>query len=984
MDLSLLQDFIAETGENLEEMETALLQLEADSGNREVLNDIFRSAHTIKGSAEYMGMEKIAQLSHKLENLLDILRHGQRSTDKTIIETLIASRDRIAQLVHDLQTTGTESTPIGDLTEKIDRVAGGRSQVQAEPDILEPADESESMQDTPGDEVQDSESETEPDSTRESDTYEEDYDDELFNIFIDHLKENILLIKEKTQAIERTSDTAEQISLLDDCRSYVSRLRSSANYMDYKKLTRNYDEFDARIEKVQGLLSEKKPVAFLTPGGRVTDNVSEGMTEYMKAIVSRFPHLKGILSQQDGLAETSEKPDRKTGSAGKPEKAEDEILSSIERLEAEEGGIDIEEETEKAVDNILASDDQAQDTETDQLHEDAFEIPDLGGLDDLENLDFSDIDSEAMQEESQTVETPAVDYQGLFDELDDTFDYAKTLPEPAPPEPESDPFIDGIEEQLSTAGQDLGDETSREPLEAPAKDEISHTQLPEKPVLVKKPAQALPSDENIKKKLPEKAHEPDSRLKKPASDQPATVAEHAVEVHEADPLARLESEKIVKQTLRVDAQKIDSLMNQVGELVVSRAWFSQLYNEMRELQNYLKDEIRLDQRTMKPVKALTFRISEATMALGRVANELQEAVMKVRMLPIAQLFNRYPRLVRDLIHGTDKKVTLDIRGEETELDKMVIEEISDPLIHIIRNAVDHGCEPAGVRSKSGKPETCTLVLESYHESNHVVIEISDDGRGIDPERIKEKALEMNLYSQDELERMGRRELIELIMKPGFSTAREISTTSGRGVGMDVVKKNVEALNGTIEIDSQVGKGTQIRIKIPLTLAIIQALLVKVGNDIFTIPLAAVEETLRIFENEITIMEGIEVVHLRESTLSLLRLSDIFSIASGMNQRDRELGKAFVVVVNTGMRRVGLVVDELIGQEETVIKPLVDYLQESSGFSGATILGDGRISLILDVYELVNLFIGSQIRKKSESERLRRKKRNSGVESVFME
>jgi len=283
------------------------------------------------------------------------------------------------------------------------------------------------------------------------------------------------------------------------------------------------------------------------------------------------------------------------------------------------------------------------------------------------------------------------------------------------------------------------------------------------------------------------------------------------------------------------------------------------------------------------------------------------------MLPIAQLFNRYPRLVRDLIHDTDKKVHMDIVGEETELDKMVIEEISDPLVHIIRNAVDHGCETTEERHQLGKPESCALKLESYHESNHVVIEISDDGRGISPILVRQKALEKNLFSQDELDRMGHRDIMGIIMKPGFSTADTVSKTSGRGVGMDVVKKNIEKLNGTIEIDSKTGVGTRFRIKIPLTLAIIQALLVRVGNDIFTIPLSTVEETLRVFEDDISMIEGVEVIHLRDSTLSLLRLSEIFGIKS----KAQDSRKAFVVVVNTGMREVGLVVDSLIGQEEAV-------------------------------------------------------------------
>lgn len=448
-----------------------------------------------------------------------------------------------------------------------------------------------------------------------------------------------------------------------------------------------------------------------------------------------------------------------------------------------------------------------------------------------------------------------------------------------------------------------------------------------------------------------------SKIKKPQISQTVKPEKKPV------PASKPGNEKVIKQSIRVDAGKIDSLMNQVGELVVSRAWFSQLHVEMKGLQAHLQESMRGDQRVMKPVKALSFRISEAIVALGRVANDLQEGVMKVRMLPIAQLFNRYPRLVRDLIHDVNKQVKLEIIGEETELDKMVIEEIADPLIHIIRNAVDHGCEETGERHQAGKPEECTLCLRSYHESNHVVIEVSDDGRGIDPVKIKSAALEKGIAAQEELDRMTDRELVSLIMKPGFSTASKISRTSGRGVGMDVVKENIEKLNGTIEIDSRPGEGTRFRIKIPLTLAIIQALLVRVGMEIFTVPLTAVEETLRINKDEITTIENVECIYLRKSTLSLIRLAEIFNLRRADNDPER----SFVVVVNTGMRRVGLVVDELIGQEETVIKPIVDYLQEKSGFSGATILGDGRISLILDVYELVNLSIGAQTKLKGYTE-----------------
>jgi two-component system chemotaxis sensor kinase CheA len=414
--------------------------------------------------------------------------------------------------------------------------------------------------------------------------------------------------------------------------------------------------------------------------------------------------------------------------------------------------------------------------------------------------------------------------------------------------------------------------------------------------------------------------------------------------------------KLLKRSVRVDAHKIDTLMNQVGELIVDKGYFNQLFNELRLLQKELKEKANLNNKELKQIRAFSFRFAEAIVSFSRTSNDLQEGVMKIRMLPISQLFDRYPRLIHDLIHRTDKKVNLKVQGEETELDKMIIEEISDPLIHLIRNAVDHGIETIAERKAAGKPETATLLLEAYNESNHIVIEISDDGRGIDIEKIKTKALEKSLYNHEELARMSQKELIHLILLPGFSTATEVSNTSGRGVGMDVVKKNIEKLNGILEIDSKLGIYTKMRLKIPLTLAIIRALQVRVGNSFFTIPLSNVEETLRIYNKETSMMEGTKVIHLRGKTLPIINLSQLFNIASDNHSSE----KFFVVTVNTGMQQIGLIVDELLGQAEVVIKPLVDYLQEKSGFSGATIIGDGKISLILDIYELMKMSTNKQV------------------------
>jgi two-component system chemotaxis sensor kinase CheA len=407
----------------------------------------------------------------------------------------------------------------------------------------------------------------------------------------------------------------------------------------------------------------------------------------------------------------------------------------------------------------------------------------------------------------------------------------------------------------------------------------------------------------------------------------------------------------------VDAGKIDALMNQVGELVVSRSGFNQLFADMRGLQTILKQTQHLDIREMQQIKEITNRIQEATISLSRVTSELQENVMKVRMLPIAQLFSRYPRLVHDLVRNTDKKVDLKIIGEETELDRMVIEQLADPLIHIIRNAVDHGIEDEATRRQKSKPETGILRIEAYHEANYVVIEIADDGQGIDVRKVKTSALEKGFASDAELEKMNDQQIMGLIMRPGFSTTTEVTHTSGRGVGMDVVKESIEKLNGTVEIENAPGVGVCFRIKIPLTLAIIPALLVRLGDDIFTIPLATVEETIRIPRDEISTLEGVEVFYLRDTTIPLIRLKEVLN----MDGADRDRRELFVVVVNTGVKQVGLVVDELRAQQEVVIKPIEDYLQEKSGFSGATLLGDGSISLILNVFEIVELSLDKHSR-----------------------
>ncbi len=421
----------------------------------------------------------------------------------------------------------------------------------------------------------------------------------------------------------------------------------------------------------------------------------------------------------------------------------------------------------------------------------------------------------------------------------------------------------------------------------------------------------------------------------PAAPKPVTPAPATAATPAAGGEGGAVGGSAMEQTIRVDVNRLDHLMNLIGELVLGKNRLIKIYGDVEER---YEGEQFLDE------------LNQVVSSVSTVTTDLQIAVMKTRMLPIGRVFNRFPRMIRDLSRELNKKVELVMSGEETELDKSIVEEIGDPLVHIIRNSADHGIEMPDVRVAAGKSETGTVELKAYHEGNSIVIEITDDGKGLDPLMLKSKALEKGVISEKEADMMSDKEAFTLIFKPGFSTAAKITNVSGRGVGMDVVKTNIEKLNGIIEVDSQVGKGTTIKLKIPLTLAIIQALLVGVQEEFFAIPLSSVLETVRITQDDIFLVEGKSVLRLRSEVLSLVKLSDVFGIEATMEESDN----LYVVIIGLADTKIGLVIDRLIGQEEIVIKSLGYYLKGVDGIAGATIRGDGRVTLIVDVAALMQM------------------------------
>jgi two-component system chemotaxis sensor kinase CheA len=421
-----------------------------------------------------------------------------------------------------------------------------------------------------------------------------------------------------------------------------------------------------------------------------------------------------------------------------------------------------------------------------------------------------------------------------------------------------------------------------------------------------------------------------------ATTDPAIAAAPSTDKPENSRTAAAPSRNAADQTIRVDVDRLDALLNMTGELVLSR---NGLMQSVGKLGAEGETDLELE------------GINRAAKAVNFITTELQMAVMKMRMQPVSKVFGRFPRQVRDLARESDKKINLVISGESTELDKSVIEEIGDPLMHIIRNSCDHGLESSEERAEKGKPEHGTVRLLADQEGSHIIIKVEDDGRGFDIDAIRDKAVERGLIARDDVDRMPDREVFNFIFEAGFSTAKKITDVSGRGVGMDVVRTNIQKLNGTVDLDSKRDIGSTITIKLPLTLAIVQGLLVQCDEDVFVLPLSSVHETVKADGTEVYYVNQRPVFRLRDEIIPLINLTAMINAdADGFLMSERP----YIVVVGLAERKLGLMIDRFLGQEEVVIKALGEYLGATEGVAGATILGDGRIRLIVDLVGLFRL------------------------------
>jgi two-component system chemotaxis sensor kinase CheA len=886
----LLQDYVAEVQEHLLDMEKSLLLLEQEGANQEQIAQVFRAAHSIKGASACMGFEGLTTLTHELESLISAVQNSARSVPSSGISLLLGCVDLIAGAVDHVKREGAEPSLDPSVLENL------RTGFFADE-----ADSSEVPQEVPAEPGGNG-----PEIVAEAGGVDEQavpcfHEDQQLEAAIEVEDEELLTIfvnsfrENYFQLLGLLKSSSEPDIEENEERTahdLVEKLISSARYMDYQPIVFQLEEWRKNLDPHNG--------------------AGAGRQEAIDRLEASAAVLDRMIPQLEISSEAGPEP----GATQSAIEEDDQELFSI--------FLDSFQQNFSRLAEVISGPGPAK-----------------INLERASELTESLIQSSKYMDYTQLVELLEEwnDYLSAFKDLDAT-------------------DVGPLLENLANVGKGV-------------QSLLSELKLPDFSVEKPEPSRVISLDDDIDFIFdtgvkPEKSDviiEEPQALAEPAPDKnvqenqsfapPAkTPGAHAGGKERTAQVVEESPQNAV--TLRVDAQKVDQLLNQVGELVVNRSEFIQTATIFRDVVRDLAAHGMLPKQELRRLRLLDFRLSESTQSLGRIANDLQTSVMRVRMLPISQLFQRFPRIVRDQALKLGKKVELTIEGGETEIDKRVLEQMNDPLVQLLRNAIAHGIETPEERRKSGKPEVGSIRLTAYHAGDYVAIEIEDDGRGIDTDKLRELLLNRNAASQHELDRLSDAEIAYSIFMPGISTYEKVDGTAGRGVGLDVVKQNVERMNGTVEVQSYAGEGTRFLIRIPLTVAIIRALLVSEADQVFTLPLTSVAEILRHRPEDTYSIEGFRVITLRGKTIPLVDLGELLNMP---DHQTKSRGK-FVVIVATSFREVGLVVDGLMGEREVVIKSIDNNFQSVEGFSGATILGDGRVSLIADVSALLRMMKSS--------------------------
>ena len=918
----LLAGFLDEAPEYLEMLDAGLMEMETKAGaglppletpeDEEQMNTMFRAAHSLKGLAAAFGFDRIKELTHRMETLFDQVRMRKRDLTNESFEVLFRVFDRLRTLVNEL--SDTSSTPVGidDILVALDA-------------ILE-----EKSEDVQSNVVRDTACAIEP----QEDT-EVFADPELAALFIETTIEAIDALNQGLLGLEENPASSELLNTVFRCAHNIKGASGAVGLIGMNRVTHE-------LETVFDLLRSERLA--------LDDDL-------MNAIFQTVDQLRAVLDAIRG-GRTVDIP------SGELENHFAHwIESGKKRGEAEAAG----------------AADQAPPPSPTSDANGAIGAPASAGADGVDSKHHTLITVTF----TPNFDEASIQAYLIRNKLDDLGQVIS-----------SDPDIDSLtgDSQISTIRFAIDCEMAPSEI----KRIIGTYDVAE--VTVTPPADAAVTAANVAEPPaagPNAA--PSAKIATPPANAEITrpkVAEPIGAKPEAAP-------RKAGETLRVDQERLDSLMNLGGELVINRARFVQIHGKFREVFDgknlgYLVDNVadRLAQLSesienlclngvrrqeaidisqslrhlqdgFNPIRSLVQRVhdvrpamadfDEALHALTRVSENIQTGIMSTRMVPVGPLFSRFRRVVRDITKANGKSVNLVLRGENTELDKRMIDELGDPLTHMVRNSVDHGIEASDVRVAAGKKPTGTLTLEACHRGNSICIEVTDDGAGVNLERVKAKILERELASAAQIDAMSDREAIQYIFKPGFSTAQAVTDVSGRGMGMDIVVNKIENLNGSIEVDSVPGQGTRIVVKLPLTMAILTSMVARVGRGVYALPLDNVGEIITIRREDIQHIQRRQVVRVRDRVIPIVRFEDVFGTSlPGLQTQTRDLHELTLVIMSVDNERIGMVVDELLGQEDVVIKSIAENYRNVKGIAGASIRGDGTVSLILDIGALIEM------------------------------
>lgn len=965
---SLLGDFLDESGQLLDRLNENLLQLDewvkslegdCQPCNQDLLNEMFRSAHSLKGLSAMLGLTDINTLTHKIENVFDAARKDELRLDGNAVELMFQGVDRLVALVGALREPGAEGVECQSVIDGIAAMLRGAgaergpsNQADAERALAEATTASEPA---PAAVEEDPPTERLPVET----TVAEAPAPAAARAAAAPMSDPFEGIRDETQI------PAKYLSIfIDEATLTLDQLTETLLAMEGGGRRPDLEKLLVTSHRIKGSAAS----IGLNRGAKLAHLMEDLLQNLLESGGALSPELTdAMLKCSDALRQYVDSLRTGSGNCEQfTQRAQDLLAAQQMRTEREQSGTlgAASQGTEPAAD-APASSLASECREALLRHMPAGTRGCIGQVDFQPGLALVGLKARlvyeklAAQGEVRSI-SPPVEQLDELDELD-CLTFALAGDHPA----------DFIRRQIWVAGV-------REILIEPVHGQDAAAPAATAPHRLGTQAAAPATPVASTAKTPSERPTPGSRTKDAASDSSGKPAE----------------------TLRVDIDRLDQLMNLAGQLVINKARFAQIADRLRgavgmkrsvdvlgtvttvlesmatagqnadspqaleaELE-MLRSQARRIQAALEPIRRdvdslnharnTVNELFEAVHQLERVSDGIQRSVMDTRMVPIGPLFTRFKRVVRDITRGNGRSIRLVIQGEKTELDKRMIDELGDPLIHMVRNSADHGIEPPEVRTAAGKPAEGTITLDAFHRGNHIVIQVRDDGRGLNRERILQKALDRGLVTAADAERMTPQQVFQLIWEPGLSTAERVTEVSGRGMGMDIVKSKIEDLNGSVELDSVPGQGTTITIKLPLTLAIMPSLMVEIQSDVFAMPMESVVEIVALKRQDFSTVHGRLTARIRGRVVSAVRLDEVFQWSRGSTGAEPLGEETTLVIVGEARRELGLVVSRVIGEEDVVIKSMADNYRNVPGIAGASILGDGRVSLILDLAALIDM------------------------------